>query len=267
MNMVNKKVAVFFLILMSIGAYARKYDHTRYYVWDKRPIEITLPLNKTKMVMFDHNIKVIQAPSDVEIKKLQNVLYLKASDEFDEKDLYVNDIETDETVIVSLSAKASVNDIYSVSIKTSNTQGATKSQYTSEPRTNDSINYLSLTRYVIQKLYGNENDEHMLGGVMRVPMRTKRHVGLVYHNNVIASPIASWRGGELYVTAVQLNYIGETSLILDPRASLRGRWLTASFYPTNQLEAKGRKHSTTTAILTSSVPFNDALYSARGYVR
>ena len=264
---IRKIMILILLTTVSISVNARKASHTRNYVWDKKPIEIDLPIGKRKMIMFEHNVKLLKDFNGMDIQKLQNVLYIKALNEFGAQELYIKDEETNEIIMLSLSAKSDVNDIYNVSITSAKAKGRNYSDYAVEPKTNDNVNYLTLTRYVIQTLFSSGDSKQNTANVTRVPMYTKKHINLVYENNVLASPVGSWHGGNIYVTAVQLNNIGSTSTTLDPRASLKGNWLTATFYPSNHLKAKGSSKSSTLAVITSATPFNEALYSVKGYVR
>ena len=77
-------------------------------------------------------------------------------------------------------------------------------------------------------------------------------------------PLISWRGGDLYITAILLKNLLRERVHLNP-TELNGRWLAASYYPTHYLTPKGTEHDRTTLFLISNRPFNEALNSMREY--
>ena len=72
-----------------------------------------------------------------------------------------------------------------------------------------------------------------------------------------AEPLAAWRAGDLYLTAVKLTNRTDRPLTLDPRR-LRGMWLSAAFQH-NRLHKKGDEADTTAVYLISVRPFEAAL--------
>ena len=72
-----------------------------------------------------------------------------------------------------------------------------------------------------------------------------------------AQPIAAWRGGDLYVTAVALRNTSLEVVALDPRA-LRGAWLAATFQHL-ELYPAGDEADRTCVYLLSGRPFIEAL--------
>jgi hypothetical protein len=96
-------------------------------------------------------------------------------------------------------------------------------------------------------------------------MQTHKLISLIYGASLEARPLISWRGGSLYVTAVELKNLLKKEVIIDPRRMV-GHWQTATFYPTNTLSPRG-KEDTTTVFLVSERPIHEALASTREYVR
>ena len=73
-------------------------------------------------------------------------------------------------------------------------------------------------------------------------------------------PLASWRGNDLYITALLVKHILDQPLRLDPRR-LCGNWKAASFYPKTTLAAQGTpiNQDTSTLFLVSDRPFMNAI--------
>jgi integrating conjugative element protein (TIGR03749 family) len=93
-------------------------------------------------------------------------------------------------------------------------------------------------------------------GIVRQPIRQVA-VELVPGKRVQATPLAAWRAGSLYVTAVKLTNRRKKAQVLDPRA-LRGHWLSATFQHARLLPA-GDDADTTALYLVSARPFEESL--------
>lgn len=127
------------------------------------------------------------------------------------------------------------------------------------------VNAVTLTRFAIQQLYSPKRLVTTPEGVYRVPMETDKHIPLFYGAAIDAMPIASWRAGALYVTAVELKNLTTHPISIDVK-TVKGDWQTASIYPTTHLPTRD-KHETTTIILVSTKPFQDALHGREDFVR
>ena len=84
-------------------------------------------------------------------------------------------------------------------------------------------------------------------------MGAPKSVALYRDDLVTATPLASWQGGGLYVTALLLAHSGRDRLILDPRL-LKGRFVTATFQH-NTLGAAGSSSDTTCVYVVTKAPF------------
>jgi len=264
----KKLIVVVSIILVSISSsvFARDVRTERHVHWDKTPIAVSLTQGKLMMVDFPHPVSLIK-PSleDMKVRNLSGVLYLTSLASFEDKELLVKDNNNGEVFILTLSSSNNSDAGYTRLIVESDaldnpSNGAQKSVGGED----GSINYLSLTRFVIHSLYVSKRLATPLEGVQRIAMHTKRHIPLLYNNQIIASPIASWRSEFLYVTAVQLQNTQDEATHLDAEKDIRGDWKSAAFYPSDILSKRGAKSDSTLAILISSKPFNAALNSVAG---
>jgi integrating conjugative element protein (TIGR03749 family) len=119
---------------------------------------------------------------------------------------------------------------------------------------------VQLTRFVAQQLYAPERLLRDVPGIRRVPMGVPETIPLYRDAQVIATPLASWRGGDLFVTAVKLRHLGRERVTLDPRL-LRGRFVTAAFQH-NSLGAAGSRSDTTCVYVVSEEPFLESIAGA-----
>lgn len=127
------------------------------------------------------------------------------------------------------------------------------------------LNAISLTRFAIQSLYSPARLLVTPPEIMRTPMQTHRHITLVYGASMTATPLIAWKGGDLYVTVIELKNDLNKPVDVDPRQFL-GHWQTATLFPTNHLQARGHAN-TTTAFVTSDKPFGEALLQNKEFVR
>ena len=127
------------------------------------------------------------------------------------------------------------------------------------------MNAVTLTRFAIQSLYAPKRLVNTPEGVYRAPMETEKHIPLFYGASIDAMPLASWRAGALYVTAIELKNLTTHYITIDLK-QLRGHWQTAALYPSHQLKSR-EAHETTSLFLISDKPFQTTLTQNQGFVR
>lgn len=246
--------------LLGTSAHASNAEHV---LWDKTPIHINLTLNQERLVEFPSAIRVIESePGDsISVLKVRDTLYLKALDAFDNKRLLIQVMPQGEVIILSLSADDKPHTTESIDVLLDNKEQVTQQ----DNKSNFDLNAITLTRFAIQSLYAPDRLLTIPEGVSRTPMQTRRNIPLFLGASIIAHPIASWHGGDFYVTAIELKNQLTHDIILDPR-HLIGNWQTAAFYPTNTLSGRGHD-DTSTLFLVSDRPFHEALQASREFVR
>ena len=116
--------------------------------------------------------------------------------------------------------------------------------------------YAALTRYAAQQLYAPTRLIPRQPGVVAIPVSAEP-VELVHGARIEAVPVAAWKAGLRYVTAVKLTNRTQRPVVLDPR-ELRGAWLAATFQH-NRLLPAGDEADTTAVYLISDRPFDVAL--------
>ena len=111
---------------------------------------------------------------------------------------------------------------------------------------------MALTRFAARQLYAPLRLAQGRPGIVRVPVH-RTPVALLRGGAVQAVPLASWRAGTLFVTAVRLTNRTGQPRTLDPR-ELRGTWLAATFQH-NRLLPAGSEADTTAVYLVSDRAF------------
>ena len=117
---------------------------------------------------------------------------------------------------------------------------------------------VELVRFASQQLYAPERLMPSHPAIYRSPLQVKTLKSLYRGGGLQSTPLASWKGGGLYVTAVKLQNTTPLTLHLDPRL-FRGQWRSRT------LQHAGLSHyqsesDTTTVYLISDRPFHESLW-------
>lgn len=234
--------------------------HYEHVIWNKVPISFVVPVKEERMLIFPgkidfRNLDPRLTTDKVSILNNDGTLYIQAKQSFSSIRVPVVLKDRGITILVDISASENADDTPLEVVLPDATESEPPS---AEKDAFDVIHYVTLMRYAVQHLYAPERliieDPH----ISRSPMYTTRSVDLFYDKGVIAMPLIAWHGGHYTVTAVLLKNNLNHPVYLDPR-TIKGQWITASFYPTNRLAEVGSEQDRTTLFLISDRPFNDAL--------
>jgi integrating conjugative element protein (TIGR03749 family) len=225
--------------------------------WDKLPITVMLNAGEERMVHFRAPVSVGVPPGLDQLLRTQTVngtVYFLANTAFPETRIIVREVDGGQVYLLDVSASADggPSDPITVVIDESNTLHDSSGQNSSR-RQHD---YVSLTRFAAQQLYAPMRLLSAEPSIVRQPVRQVA-VELVPGKGVESTPLAAWRSGALYVTAVKLTNRRKKAQVLDPR-TLRGQWLSATFQHARLLPA-GDDADTTAVYLVSARPFEESL--------
>lgn len=244
--------------------------HTEHVIWERQPIEFIVPTNQERIITFPgpvelHNLSQDLTTDKVSILNNDGSLYIKAKKAFDPIRVAISLKTTGQVILIDISSKTGADNLpLEVLFLKKESKDTGEGIKKCEGGTTASINYTLLMRYAIQHLYSPERLIEDNPSINRTPMFTTKSVSLVYGSSILTMPLTSWRGGDLYVTAVLLKNTLCERIHLSP-LKLKGQWLAATFYPTNFLTKKGTLHDRTTLFLVSDRPFNESLEAMRGY--
>ena len=231
-------------------------------VWKRAPIKITLPVGKERFVTFPKEVQFgyntnLLPSSILQLENDNQTLYLYAKKSFATQRTEAK-LSNGEIVLLDINAKSKADDnpIDIVLPKTEKSVDGGVSQDVSQL----SCNYVTLTRFAVQQLYAPQRLLKESMSITRFPMNTKHSVALFYDGSVSAMPLASWRGGDYYVTALLIKNLLNQPLRLDPRL-LCGDWKTATFYPQTTLAPRATpiNKDTSTLFVVSNRPFSQAI--------
>ena len=237
-------------------------------VWNKAPIAIPLVVGEERLVHFPDSVSIGLPQSLTPLLRSQSIngtLYLLARQAFESTRVMVRS-ETDGPIyVLDISAtpggvdSGSLPDVQ-VLLQASQkppqdlSQDTGADQWTSDKRS-QSLGYAALTRYAAQQLYAPTRLIPRQPGVVAIPVNPEP-VDLVLGGKIEAVPVAAWKAGLRYVTAVKLINRTQSPVVLDPR-ELRGSWLAATFQH-NRLLPAGSEADTTAVYLVSDRRFDAA---------
>ncbi|QEA40832.1 TIGR03749 family integrating conjugative element protein [Pistricoccus aurantiacus] len=259
---------------MALQAHAVEILH-----WDRKPLPVDLPVGGERVIVLDRNVRVglpreIASADILRVQSAGGAIYLKASQPFDTQRVRIQDVETNEVVLLDLTAKesgASAEDIKVVipdgGVASSHDEAASqegnRSTADSDQGADGALGLpapVALTRFAAQSLYAPSRTIQPVPGLNRVAMRLPASMpSLMPSLPVKATPVAAWKLNAWTVTAVKLiNRDPVRTFELDPRW-LQGELYSAAFmHPT--LGRRGSLEDTTTVfIVTNGVSLAQAL--------
>ena len=237
-------------------------------VWRKAPIAVPLIVGEERLIHFPESVSIGLPQSltaRLRSQSINGTLYLLARQSFESTRVMVRSENGGPLFVLDLSAALSseerpplpdVQVVLDTSKVAAGSDGSdTDSAETTTGNRFSQWGYVALTRYAAQQLYAPERLVPNTPGVVAIPVQGAS-VNLLRGGGVEAVPVAAWKAGLHYVTAVRLTNHSAKAVILDPR-ELRGAWLAATFQH-NRLLPSGTDEDTTAVYLISDRPFDVA---------
>ncbi len=230
-------------------------------VWRKAPLRILLHEGEERLVHFPGSVRMALPESLAALLHAQSIhgtLYLRADAPFATTRVLVYTQPEGPIYVLDIEAVATGTHSYAlpdIEIVTQAPVSEDRAQPTSP------WGYVALSRFAAQTLHAPPRLVPHESGIVRVPIPPDP-VPLVQDLRVQAVPVAAWKAGGYYVSAVQLTNLESRPVTLDPR-ELCGHWLAATFQH-NRLQPAGDALDTTTVYLVSDRPL-DAVVGARSF--
>ncbi len=257
-------VAILYCLLSSVAASA---EIERLF-WDKFPMSITLPVGRERLVTFLGDVRV-GMPSElsgkVRTQSHNGTVYWLANESFEAQRIEIHETDGSGIYLVDLSASKeanlAVNPIEVLNRQAPRVEKTGSDSKRNNPRTprkaQKAPGLVTLTRFAAQQLYAPSRMLKASPIIHRVVVTRRALHSLIRGESIEALPVASWQGGELYITAVQLRNTGTAPVELDPRR-IRGRWKAATFQH-GRLHPAGSEADTTAVYLVSDRPFHEMI--------
>lgn len=213
-------------------------------LWEKRPITVLVNVNNERIIHFPTDIRYWMPDylkNKVSVLAANGVLYVTAHEPIEKTRVRVQALDSQKMYLIDLIAsdEGSVTPELIITDKDYIENQSISASIKSKP----SDWYVRLIRFAAQSLYA---EEHLMPSdkeITRVKVDRKNTIGLIRGGDIEAIPIASWRGGGFYITAIRLRNLSDKTIpIVYDRESisslkerfvalysdLRGNWLSAA---------------------------------------
>ena len=252
---VTAAIWLFAQLLFSATASAA-LEPTERIVWRKSPIPLDLGVGQERMVHFPGPVSVglpASLQGSLRIQSSAGTVYWLAQQPFPATRILVRALDDGQVYLFDVAASPEGGSVAPMEITLPRQPSTdTSDQAPAGPATHG---YVSLTRFAAQQLYAPQRLQTPLAGVVRVPV-PDGPVPLVRGGAIVSTPLASWRSGHRFVTAVQLSNTSHEAQELQAHA-LRGAWLAATFQHHRLLPA-GDEADHTVVYLISDRPLSHA---------
>ena len=256
------QVLKLFMAMLAVGVLpgedaSADSDAPQRVTWERAPLAIALTVGEERMLNFRAPVS-IGVPVGLEpllrTQTVNGTVYLLANSQFPAARLIVREVDGGQVYLLDVTAIPGGGSPPPVTIVVEEAAGEDfRSQ---APKGRRHVGYVTLTRYAAQQLYAPLRLLSSVPEIVRQPVR-QEPVRLVPGDSVTAIPLAAWRSGSLFVTAVKLTNRRKAAQVLDPR-TLKGKWLAATFQHGRLLPA-GDEADTTAVYLVSAQPFEESL--------
>lgn len=222
--------------------------------WERLPLAVPLVIGQERVVFVYEDVRV-GLPSTLSgklrVQSTGGTLYLRASEAIAPTRLQLQSVATGEIILLDIAATPGEQPLEPVRILQNAQPQATDGEPSTAPVAKRTPIPVALTRYAAQSLYAPLRTVESLPGVRRVPLKQRTALPtLLPSENLSSIPIAAWRLGDYWVTAVKLRNRGSATVQLDPRR-LQAQLFAASFQHAF-LGPVGSAEDTTVAYLITS---------------
>jgi integrating conjugative element protein (TIGR03749 family) len=270
-------VAGILLFVTVLSSFADNNKVMQYVVWNNKPINIVLPIGKTREIIFPHTVQFGMSKAlskNLQVTNNAGVLKFTAQKPFVSQRVEINDNIAGHMVLVNLSAAFNQTQVPLAILYEKPTAQSEQAGWLKTPHAlSGDMAYITLTRFAEQQLYApkrllrNPYGIQLVNSFVNARGEVSPHnwfYGLFIDRSTVNIPWAEWSGGNYYVTAVlvrnQLNTpINLTRNIVNICGRHGSVWKSVTFFPSWHLGCTGSLNDTTVAFLVSSVPFDQAV--------
>lgn len=237
-------------------------------VWDKKPLDVTLPVGKQIYMSFPDTVQIgvpisLKGSQDIkpklDVQNSNDTLYLTALEPFPATQLKLRTAHN-KIILINFSAqsKASTEAINVIFPKPTK-----KKDFSIKA---PSVSMKQLVQYAIQNYYAPERLKPENPNISKSMGFSVEKYNLFEDGSVTAIPLDSFSSNDLTVTAIYLknNLNTETSLIDNDTKNpidICGNWVGSAFFPISQLGKAGSEQDSTLLFLLSK---NDFISTYKG---
>ena len=226
----KRRLAIGAAVLLALcGGLAQAVELMR---WERLPLAIPLVIGQERVVFVDEDVRVGQPSSltgKLRVQSTGGTLYLRAAEAIAPTRLQLQSVATGEIILLDIAAVPGDKALEPVRIIQNARPQATDGEPNTAPIAESTPIPVALSRYAAQSLYAPLRTVEALPGVRRVPLKLRTELPtLLPSEHVSSTPLAAWRLGDYWVTAVKLRNRGSATVQLDPRW-LQARLFAAAF--------------------------------------
>lgn len=232
-------------------------------LWNQKPIALRLQVDQERLVRFEQDVAIWLSDeliARLRVESVGGVVYFKALQSFPAQRIRIQEKETNLTYLFDVQAVKEVtasHDLLIVTQATVEQQAQLALIESQKVRTTEDW-YIRLTRHAVQQLYAPERLSPIDRQITSVLVDNKTPVALVDTDHVQAVPVAAWRGGGFFVTAVRLRNLSPYPVCLDLDRDVRGDWLALTLQH-SVMQPAGSLEDSTSLYLVSKRPFGESL--------
>jgi integrating conjugative element protein (TIGR03749 family) len=270
------------LFVVALASFADSNKVMQYVVWNNKPINIVLPVGKTRKIVFPHVVQFGMSKAlsaNLQITNNAGVLKLTAQKSFVNQRVEINDSVAGHSVLINLSAAFNQTQVPLAILYKKPVVQSEQAGWLKTPRAlSGDMAYITLTRFAEQQLYApkrllrNPYGIQLVNSFVNEQGKAASHnwfYGLFIDRSTINIPWAEWSGGNYYVTAVLVrNQLNTPINLIRNIVNICGRqdsvWKSVTFFPSWHLGKAGSLNDTTMAFLVSSIPFDQAVKVCSG---
>lgn len=221
--------------------------------WNRMPLAVPLVVGQERVILLDQDVRV-GVPGTVNgklrVQSIGGTVYLLPSEPIGPTRLQLQSVASGSIILLDIEATPGAEALEPVQIAAgSDSHEAGDDAKPSAPALPTPVP-VALTRYAAQSLYAPLRTVEPLPGARRVPVKLPSNLNpLLPTESVAITPMAAWRLGDFWVTAVKIRNQGDRQVQLDPR-QLQATLFGASFQHT-YLGSQGTPEDTTVAYLVT----------------
>ncbi|HEN8704426.1 TPA: TIGR03749 family integrating conjugative element protein [Pseudomonas putida] len=228
----------------AVGAVEVKY-------WDRLPLAVPLTVGQERVLMLDEDVRV-GVPGTIagklRVQSVGGTVYLRAAEALPPTRLQLQSVKSGDIILIDIEALEGSEALEPVKIvaqvSTTDVDAAKEAAPAATPIP------VVLTRYAAQNLYAPLRTVAPLPGVRRVPLSDSAAFSMLLPTERVSiKPLAAWRLGDYWVTAVKIVNRGPSKVALDPR-HLQATLYAATFQHPD-LGLTGTPEDTTVAYLVT----------------
>ena len=228
-------------------------------VFNRQPVRAALAVGRERLITLPSPV-VLHVPDDMatiaRIESIDKTLYVTALTAFTPVRVVAELIDGGQQIPIDLVANAGTAAAApELEIHLAATDGAAGGAQDAAPgeALPPAPDMVALTRFAARQLYAPRRLAYGLDGVQQVEVTSDPQPALMRGVNVRSVPLAQWRAGKLYVTAVQVTNQGKRPVEL-PTDDLRGHWVAVTAQH-GRLGPAGTETDTTALYLVCDRPF------------